>query len=386
MTVLFSSGIILACIHFMSTDDLIFKKELTFQFREKVRINELIRKLNGRLVDNTYIDTDTVGKRKVKVSYYNHYGFIENKVVEVEIQDVTSPTIVVNSIYTVEKGSISNLLDTIFCADDYDDQVVCEIEGDYDLKRVGKYDLKITARDQSKNYSSKEFTLKVIEKEVATKPSEPKEIFTKFQDIRKKYKNNTTMVGLDLSKWQEEVDFPKIKEQGVEFVMIKIGGQKKKNGDIVMDPKFVTNIQAALENDLKVGVYFYSYATTTKEAIKQADWIVKNLKEYDITLTIAFDWENWSNYTSFHLSFHSLNNIAKAFLDRVEQRGYQSLLYSSKYYLENVWYEEEYTNWIAHYTTDSKDKENYYMWQLCSDGKIEGINGYVDIDIMYLKK
>ena len=61
------------------------------------------------------------------------------------------------------------------------------------------------------------------------------------------------------------------------------------------------------------------------------------------------------------------------------------MLYSSKYYLENVWYEDEYTNWLAYYTNDFYDYDNYYMWQVCSDGKIDGIDGYVDIDVMYEK-
>jgi len=62
------------------------------------------------------------------------------------------------------------------------------------------------------------------------------------------------------------------------------------------------------------------------------------------------------------------------------------MLYSSKYYLETIWYKEEYTNWLAYYNTTFEQYNNYYMWQLCSDGKIDGIDGYVDINIMTIDR
>lgn len=374
-------------LHFTNTEDLIPKKNMSFNFRQTVHTSDLIEKLNGRLLTNTLVDTNTVGKRKVQVSYYNHYGFIENKYVEIEIKDITPPTVVVNSTYYAEKGDKYNLLDKIFCADDYDDNVSCQITGDYNFDKVGKYPLKIVATDHSNNVTSKSFSLVISDKTDTIKDKQPSLVTTTtdFKNIYKKYKTNNTLIGLDLSKWQEQVDFDKIKTQGVEFVMLKIGGQSEKSGKLELDPYFINNIEEALKRGLKVGVYFYSHATSTDEARKQAGWVVKNLKEYHLSLPIAFDWENWNQYTSYHLSFHTLNNIANTFFTTLETKNYQTMLYSSKYYLDTVWYKEEYNTWLAHYTTDSKDKEEYNMWQLCNDGKIEGIDNLVDIDILYLK-
>lgn len=374
-------------LHFTNTEDLIPKKNMSFNFRQTVHTSDLIEKLNGRLLTNTLVDTNTVGKRKVQVSYYNHYGFIENKYVEIEIKDITPPTVVVNSTYYAEKGDKYNLLDKIFCADDYDDNVSCQITGDYNFDKVGKYSLKIVATDHSNNVTSKSFSLVISDKTDTIKDKQPSLVTTTtdFKNIYKKYKTNNTLIGLDLSKWQEQVDFDKIKAQGVEFVMLKIGGQSEKSGKLELDPYFINNIEEALKRELKVGVYFYSHATSTDEARKQAGWVVKNLKEYHLSLPIAFDWENWNQYTSYHLSFHTLNNIANTFFTTLETKNYQTMLYSSKYYLDTVWYKEEYNTWLAHYTTDSKDKAEYNMWQLCNDGKIEGINNLVDIDILYLK-
>lgn len=374
-------------LHFTNTEDLVPKKNMSFNFRQTVHTSDLIEKLNGRLLTNTLVDTNTVGKRKVQVSYYNHYGFIENKYVEIEIKDITPPTVVVNSTYYAEKGDKYNLLDKIFCADDYDDNVSCQITGDYNFDKVGKYPLKIVATDHSNNVTSKSFSLVISDKTDTIKDKQPSLVTTTtdFKNIYKKYKTNNTLIGLDLSKWQEQVDFDKIKAQGVEFVMLKIGGQSEKSGKLELDPYFINNIEEALKRELKVGVYFYSHATSTDEARKQAGWVVKNLKEYHLSLPIAFDWENWNQYTSYHLSFHTLNNIANTFFTTLETKNYQTMLYSSKYYLDTVWYKEEYNTWLAHYTTDSKDKAEYNMWQLCNDGKIEGIDNLVDIDILYLK-
>lgn len=372
--------------YFTNKTDVILERDLTCDFREEVHVMDFVYKLNGEAVANSLVDTSEVGKKTISFTYRNRYGLIVSKKFKIEIKDVVSPTVVVNNPYIVEKGSINNLYDSIFCADDYDDQVTCSIVGKYDLEKVGKYDLKMIAVDHSGNSTTKEFTLQVVEpsseNDSSLKNQEME--YTSFESVYKKHKKDNTLIGLDLSKWQQEVDFAKLKEQGVSFVMLKIGGQKKIRDEFTIDPKFYDNIEKALENDIQVGVYFYSYATSEGEAKKQAKWIIQKLKDYDITLPIVFDWENWNNYTTFHLSFHTLNKIASAFMEEVERNGYSSMLYSSKYYLETIWYAKDYTNWLAYYTKNNDYQGEYAMWQVCSDGKIDGIDGYVDIDVMYL--
>lgn len=375
---------IIVYLQLTNTEDLTLNSNLTFDFREKVYVEDLISNLKGKLINNTLIDTKKVGTKRVRILYYNHYGVIESKNVEIDIRDNVPPTIVINNIYEVEQGTVTNLLDNIFCADNYDDNVICKIEGKYDLNKIGKYHLKISAKDKSNNVTKKSFTLHVTEKEDKSKnKSTHPTTNTNFSDIRKKYQNNNHLIGIDISKWQGSVDFKKIKSQGVEFVMIKIGGQDKKGGSITLDPNFSTNIEQALKNKLNVGIYFYSKASTTKEARKQAEWVIKQLQNYQIQLPIAFDWENWSNYSTYHVSFNTLNNIAASFFEPLEKANYSTMLYSSKYYLENIWYQDEYNIWIAHYTSNDKEKNKYSMWQLCDDGKIDGIDANVDIDIYY---
>jgi len=368
-------------------DGVILKNDLVVNFRDKVYLEDFIISIDGKLMDNYLVDTNYVGFKNIVITFKNKYGFIVSKEITIEIKDVTSPVVVVNNPYILEVGSDKGLEEAIFCADDYDDIIECNIKGEYDLNRVGKYDLEMIATDKSGNSTNKKFTLNIIKKKINsgnTSNNNPVK-YTDFNNFYKKYKNDNTMIGLDISKWQGDVDYSKIKSQGVEFVMLKIGGQTKIEGEFNIDPKFYDNIEKALDNDLRVGVYFYSYAKSENEAIKQADWIVNKLGDYEIDMPIVFDWENWNSYTKFHISFHTLNKVASSFIDRVEELGYDGVLYSSKYYLENIWYKDEYTNWLAYYNDDFTDYKDYYMWQVCNNGKIDGINGYVDIDIMYIK-
>ena len=106
---------------------------------------------------------------------------------------------------------------------------------------------------------------------------------------------------------QGAIDFSKVKEAGAEFVIIRVGSQNGVGGEYVLDPYFKRNISDAIENDLDVGIYFYSYADSKKEARKQAEWVIKQIKDYDITLPIAFDLSHLLLFNSMNLSLYQLN-------------------------------------------------------------------------------
>ena len=374
---------------FLNTKDILLVPNLTCNFRDEVYLKNFIYKLDGTLKNNYKIDTRKVGKQEVKAVYQDKYGFYKAKRFNITVKDKVAPTILVTSDYTVVKGYDKRLEDEILCADDYDNKINCSIEGSYNFDEVGVYPLTIKAVDKSGNKNRKNFNLKVIEdtsqEEKIVEDSEKDKIeeFVSYSDIYKKYKGINTSVGLDLSKYQKKVDFKALKDNNVEFVFIKVGGQKNKDGKIIMDPFFENNVEGALKNGIKVGLYFYSYAKNPLEARKQAMYIIKKIKGYNISLPIAFDWENWQEYNQFNISFNTLNNMASTFIDEIERNGYEGMLYSSKYYFDNVWFKEDFRNvWIANYGILS-DSSNYYAWQLCDNGKIEGIDGFVDIDIIY---
>ena len=104
-------------------------------------------------------------------------------------------------------------------------------------------------------------------------------------------------------------------------------------------------------------------------------------------LPIVFDWENWNKWNTYKLSFHEINEIANAYMSTAKEKGYEGMLYSSKFYLETIWQnKKEFPVWLAHYTNNAKTssyKGKYQIWQLCNNGHIDGINGDVDIDVLY---
>ena len=144
------------------------------------------------------------------------------------------------------------------CADNYDTNPSCEIKGFYDLNEKGTYPLTYVAKDKSGNVSSTDFVLNVYEQSKNSK--EVKESTTNFSDVLKEHKTNNTEVGIDVSKWQKNIDFKKVKDAGATFVMIRLGYQDGVNGKYILDKYFEENIKNAKENGIKVGVYFYSYA------------------------------------------------------------------------------------------------------------------------------
>ena len=359
------------------------KDNLDADFADTLRVSSFIKKINGKLVDDYYLDTDSLGKKKVNFQFINDDGIKIKYSYEINVVDKEAPLIWLGKSYNVVKGSVDNLLDKIMCGDNYDTNPVCVIEGEYDLDTVGSYNLFFKATDSSGNISEKKFTLNVNEPS-NNKGSKGNKEVTEFSEIIKNYKNDNTEIGIDVSKWQGDIDFKKLKDAGVEFVIIRVGSSTGINGENFVDSKFIQNIENANSVGIPVGVYFYSYANSMERAINDAKWIIDVIKDYRVELPIAFDWENWGSFNKYELSFFGLTNIAKKFMDTVKDAGYEAMLYSSKTYLENIWMGMDYPVWLAHYTKNTNYTGDYSYWQLCSNGRVDGINGDVDIDIRYI--
>ena len=165
--------------------------------------------------------------------------------------------------------------------------------------------------------------------------------------------------------------------------MIRIGFGHNNKKENVLDNKFLQNIKNAKKAGLKVGIYFYSYAENEKQAKDQANWIIKTLNNEKLDLPIAFDWEDWEEFNNYNLSFIDLNNMAKVFFDTLNEKGYETMLYGSATYLNHIWDTANYKIWLAHYTTKTNYSNKYDMWQLTSSGVVNGIDGNVDINILY---
>lgn len=361
----------------------VLKDNLEADFADTLKVSSFIESINGKIVDDYYLNTDSLGKKKIDFEYINDDGIKIKYNYEINVVDREAPLIWLGKSYNVTRGSEDNLIDKIMCGDNYDNNPECVIEGDYNLDNVGSYNLVFKATDSSGNVSKKKFILNVNEAS-SKKESNGVKSVTEFSDVIKDYKNDNTQIGIDVSKWQGDIDFSKLKSAGVEFVIIRIGSSTGINGENFIDSKFIQNIKNANSVGIPMGVYFYSYANSVDRAISDAKWIIENIKDYKVELPIAFDWENWGSFNTYELSFFGLTNIAKGFMDTVKSAGYDAMLYSSKTYLENIWMSVEYPVWLAHYTKNTNYAGDYSYWQICSNGRVDGINGDVDIDIRYI--
>lgn len=344
---------------------------LVFEYNQKVKISDIIPIRN----DN-YLNTLTLGKRKIQ---YSQDKYIYN--INYSVVDTTPPLVLINNNYTYEIGDKDNLNKIILCADNYNKKPNCYIKGNYDFNNTGIYKLKYIATDSNNNKTEKDFTVTIKEKSKNKKT--PQKSNLNIKDVIKKYKNDNTMIGIDVSAWQGDIDFNNVKDENVEFAMIRVGYGYNSENENILDKRFYDNFAKAKESNIKIGLYFYSYAKSEKEAISQADWIVNKLNKQNIDLPIAFDFEDWQNFNSYNLSLTDLNNIAQAFMNRIEKHGYKSMLYGSYYYLQNIWDTQNKNIWLAHYSDKTDYPNDYQIWQLSNVGKVNGINTDVDINVLY---
>lgn len=186
--------------------------------------------------------------------------------------------------------------------------------------------------------------------------------------------------GVDISANQGEVDFGKLKKAGCDFVMIKVGARGYSSGNIVSDANFEDNIKAAKKAGLNVGVYFCSQAVTKSEARDEADEVLDAIAGYSVKYPVAFVMENVTDDMARieALNMEDRTQIARAFMDRIEDAGYTPILYGDKEWLLTMVDMESLQDYEVWYAQDSDEPEYPYefgMWQYDSDATIKGITG-----------
>lgn len=189
--------------------------------------------------------------------------------------------------------------------------------------------------------------------------------------------------GIDVSKWQRDIDFNKVKADGIDFVIIRAG-----TGKSTEDPYFSKNIRGAIDAGLKVGVYWFIYAKTSNDIIvnaKMCDAVLRNYKD-SITLGVWADFEYDSDkYCARQLSVKERTAWVKLFLDTLYAKGYKVGVYANKDYKDNKFGNlSQYSLWFARYTDDESKVQNYnpFMWQFTDKGKVNGIKGNVDMNYL----
>ena len=196
-------------------------------------------------------------------------------------------------------------------------------------------------------------------------------------------------IGIDLSEYQGEVDFAKAKAAGVEFVMLRIGGRfYGTDGTVYEDGAFDTYYQQAKAAGLKVGAYFFSQAISTQDAVEEADFVIKKLSGKQLDYPIAFDWENIGDdeARTDNINGTELTVIAEAFCNKVIDSGYKAIVYANSAQMF-IMYDfdtmKDYDFWLADYREFPTMYYKFDMWQYATDGKIDGIDGDVDMNLSF---
>ena len=210
----------------------------------------------------------------------------------------------------------------------------------------------------------------------------------RFSGISKVY-------GIDVSYYQGNIDWKKVKNSGVEFVIIRVGYRGYGSaGTLVEDPKFKTYLDGATKAGLKVGVYFYTQAITTAEAKAEAKFVLDRIKGYSLQMPVYYDIES-VDYDTGRLDSAGLSKAQKtalctAFCDTIIKSGYSAGVYANytwlNYYIDGAGLGKKYPIWLAHYTSNTNYDQRMDMWQYSGSGTVSGISAYTDVNVWYSGK
>ena len=188
---------------------------------------------------------------------------------------------------------------------------------------------------------------------------------------------NNIYQGIDVSQWQEEIDFLDVINDRIEVVYIK-----SSEGSNFIDPYFETNYENAKAARLKVGFYHYVLSRNIEEAEREAEFFASVISNKEADCKLAMDFENFGN-----LTIEEINQISEAFLKKVQDiTGKEVVIYSDAYNARNTFSKDlanKYPLWIAEYGVENPTETNWENWigfQYTDRGRIEGINGNVDRD------
>ena len=191
--------------------------------------------------------------------------------------------------------------------------------------------------------------------------------------------------GIDVSVWQGNIDWEKVKNSNkVDFAIIRVGSRKLNSGEIVEDTYFKKNIKGAIAQNIPVGVYFYSAAKTELEVLEEASFVLNKIKRYKITYPVVYDLENFGQNRLANVSDERINYNALIFLNYFRAHGYDAMLYGNKTALTNHWNLNRFEGfkiWLAHYVEQTTYLGNYDLWQYSEEGQIDGIPTLVDLNV-----
>ncbi|MEG1513087.1 MAG: glycoside hydrolase family 25 protein, partial [Raoultibacter sp.] len=199
----------------------------------------------------------------------------------------------------------------------------------------------------------------------------------------------TAAEGIDVSSHNQQIDWQAVAASGVDFAYLRAGYRGYTEGKIWEDELFDQNIEGATKAGLDVGVYFFSQAITEREAREEADWVLEAVKGYQLRYPIAFDLEEngVEDERIAGLTQAETTQIAKAFCDRIRERGYEAIIYGNNLWLDGHYdlaaLIDTYDLWYADYADKPGQTYRFRIWQYTSTGDVPGISGSVDRNLCF---
>lgn len=196
-----------------------------------------------------------------------------------------------------------------------------------------------------------------------------------------------SVLGIDVSVWQGDIDWQQVKEAGVEFVMIRLAWRGSEQGVLSPDKNAQKNYEGAKAAGLKVGGYIFSQSITPQEAVEEANYVLDMIDGWELDMPIAYDWEYISaDSRTGDMDGRTLTDCTRAFCQTIQAAGYEPIIYFNQEQSLKTMYLEELTDyqfWLAMYDTYMTYPYQIHMWQYTCTGKVPGIQGDVDINLYF---
>ncbi|MBR6257788.1 MAG: glycoside hydrolase family 25 protein, partial [Lachnospiraceae bacterium] len=192
---------------------------------------------------------------------------------------------------------------------------------------------------------------------------------------------------IDVSTYQNDIDWDKVAASGVEFAIIRCGYRGSTIGGLIEDSKFKQNIEGATRAGVKVGVYFFTQAINEIEAVEEASMVVMLCRDYHLDYPVFIDVEGaGGNGRADGLDKKTRTEVVKAFCKTIESEGLYAGVYSGRWWYYNKLNDEDlqdFVHWLAEYRSDPLYTGRFSIWQYTSDGHIDGIDTRVDLDLIW---
>ncbi len=195
--------------------------------------------------------------------------------------------------------------------------------------------------------------------------------------------------GIDVSKWNHEIDWEKVSAENVKYAIVRCGYRGSSTGSLVEDPNFKMNMEGAADAGIKTGVYFFTQAVTEVEAVEEASMVIALCQNYQISYPIFIDTEGaGGNGRADSLGTSERSKICQAFCETIRSAGYQAGIYASKNWYQNnldiTKFSGDNVIWLAEYREQPSYGGVYQLWQYTSGGRINGIEGSVDLNLSFM--